>query len=807
MYKQSFDNKWKFTFMEPYSFDPGPIVKPEVEVTLPHDFIIGLDKSPGAVSGCSTGYYPGGIGVYIKRFFIPSDWADKHVLLEFEGAYWLTDVKLNNHNIKKNYFGYNSFLADLTDKMICNAENEITVTVKNSSEPSARWYCGGGLYRHVNLLVSNKLHIRPYGIFVHCTHINKESAWISLDVEIQNLHGNSSCAYIKNTIYDATDHFIASEISPITIKPSCLDKIRQKILVPHPKLWSLEDPYLYKLITEIYIENVVIDSTVTDFGIRTITVDREYGMLLNGKPIKLYGACIHSDNGILGSCSFDKTEDRKIRLLKEAGFNSIRAAHNPVSQAVLSACDKLGVLVMNESFDCWLNGKPYYDSNMYFEFIWKEITQNMVLNSRNHPSVIMYSIGNEVAERDNSSDGGLWARAQVNAIRELDTTRPVTCALCTIMDPDENDLIPKKGTRAGMDRMSIVYESIQLSPSWGHKTHEVASALDVVGYNYMHERYEPDGEIYPNRVIVGSENYVADIDKSWELVKKLPYVIGDFTWTGWDYIGEAGIGHFFYEGEEASTDHALGQFPWTTAYCGDFDICGFRRPQSYYREIVYGKRDRPFIGVYDPSRYNETAGISVWSFYDVYHYWAWPGYEGKPIEIDVYSPDGEMELFVNGKSLGKKHVGYNTRYIAKYHTVYEPGELTAVYYKDDVVISREILVTPGKATKILAIADRSELTADEQDLSYITLLVADDNDRIVPHENITSSVEVTGAGSLIGLGTGNPKSKENYTATDCTFYQGRALAVVRSTEATGSINVRLQSSLGVTEISLKAIRN
>lgn len=791
MIRQLFCNDWTFGYPVPFFEMLAGKEKDSTPVTLPHDFTISMTRAPGGLDGVAVGFYPGGSGVYEKTLHAPKEWENKTVILEFEGVYKDADIYLNGDLLKKHFYGYTSFHVDLTDWIRIGQENKISVTARNDDQPNSRWYSGSGIYRPVHLMVAGAVHVNPWGVFVTTPVVDESASTVAVKTEVRNCLRKVTRARVRSTIYDGDGMPVAVSEAPVTLKPGSTQAVKQTMVVAPAQLWSCETANLYKLATELTVDGEVTDRTETAFGIRSISFDARHGFRLNGRQVNLKGGCIHHGNGPLGACAFRRAEERRVELHKAAGFNAIRSAHNPPSVALLDACDRLGMLVIDENFDCWRNGKQPHDYHQHFEDRWQEDTASMVFRDRNHPCVIMYSIGNEIIERSGNSQGGLWARRLAEYVRSLDNTRAITSALNGTTDLNEPIVSLEKVLAVdtiegpGNDDFAQKAAGMSSAPVWGGDTEEYAATLDVVGYNYLSNRYKMDGILFPNRVIYGSETYAKTIDENWERVKTLPYVIGDFTWTSWDYIGESGVGHIYHHGETGF----LADYPWHLAYCGDFDICGFRRPQSYYREIVWGGRIEPYIAVYRPEYHGKKSILTPWAWDDVTESWTWPGYEGRPVDIDVYSDAEEVELFINEKSLGRKKAGIPHRYTSKFTAVYKPGTMTAVAYAGGREVSRSEIETSGPAAKLKLEADRSELKADGQDLAYITITVIDAEGRRVIPARDQIAVEVMGKGILAGYGTGDPVSEEGYTGSVRSAYEGRALAIVRTLNTPGQINV------------------
>jgi len=762
------DRQWLFSF--------GTISSPfekraeSIVVDLPHDFSIIQKRDPNAPSGPANGYFPGGMATYEKTVFIPADWKGKKIILEFEGVYMNAVVHFNNNIVAKHPYGYTSFHCDLTPYLLHGQENKIRVFVNNSAQPNTRWYSGSGIYRHVWMLVGENIHIPPWGVYVTTPKVSSKTSIVSVRTTVENTSQKTAEVKVRSMLLTDSGSEVAKGEVKLNIPANGSAEAIQDLEVSSPNLWSVENPYLYTLRSEIVHEGVVIDKTDTKIGIRSISFDSHNGFRLNGVPIKLKGGCVHHDCGLLGAAAYDRAEERKVELLKANGYNAVRCAHNPPSPAFLDACDRLGMLVIDEIFDCWREAKNPNDYSVYFEEWWQRDLASMVLRDRNHPCIIMWSIGNEIPELTGFSEGYNYARKLADFIRSLDNTRAITSALT------EYSLYSLVASGFSFDRR--IPDEL-----WIEHSSKFTEPLDVVGYNYMIQRYDNDGKNFPNRIICGTESFPQSVYDCWEAVERLPYVIGDFVWTAIDYLGEAGIGRVSYE-EEFSF---LGRYPWHQAFCGDIDICGFKRPQSYYRDCVWGISKAPYIAVHKPENYGKKSRISFWGWPDVVSSWTWPGYEGKPTLVDIYSSDSEVELFINGRSLGRKPAGKANRYIASFEVVYEPGELVAVGYEKGVETSRTVLRTAGKPANIRLKPDRNVLKAEFGDLSYVTVELVDVAGNVC--HNATNNVYFTacGVGSIVAVGSGNPVSEEMYVGNQRKVHEGRAMVVVRSNGEPGEI--------------------
>lgn len=756
-------------------------------VTLPHDAMIKGTRNVSSVNENTTGFYDGVSCIYTKEINL-SDYAGvRRFILKFEGVYMNAMVYVNDELAGKCPYGYTQFLVDITDYLQEDFPNVIKVLAKNDMNLTSRWYTGAGIYRDVYLLTGTEAYVVPETLKINAAPGVNHGASVKIAMEVYSEIVGASKMQIRMNIKDKQDNVVAFAEYPVTIKSGAKTSIYQRIYICDAKLWSLEQPYLYTLQCEVIVNDKIVDVVSENFGIRTITADAVNGLLINGEVVKLRGACIHHDNGILGAATHAKAEERRIRLLKEAGFNAIRSAHNPISEALLKACDRYGLLVMDEAYDMWNTYKSEHDYASYFKEWWKYDLKAMVDKDYNHPCVFMYSLGNEIQEIGTAS-GAATARMLADYVRGLDTERFVGGAvngMFTIfgcMEEILKDILSEQtDIKIGGDvnqMMTMLDANMGAAarhPKVGKAIEEACAAFDICGYNYMDARYEMDGKQYPNRIIVGSESNPDAIYNNWKLVKKLNHVIGDFVWTGWDYIGESGIGKIDYTNTKGKGIY--GPYPWYLAYCGDIDICGNRRPQSYYREIVWGLRTKPFIAVENPKYYGQTAAVTNWSWSDTIDSWTWPGYEGRPIHVEIYSDCMEAELFINGKSIERKTVPeaeWNNK--IKFDVIYEPGIIEVRTYQDGILQQSASLKTAGTNIKM-------NLQVDEQclktgDLTFINISLEDENGILSTCSREQVAVTVSG-GTLLGYGSADPTSLENFYDNVRTPWNGRLLAVVR----------------------------
>ena len=765
-------------------------------VTLPHDAQRDQPRSPDSDQGVHAAYYPGGVVEYAKSFDVPADWRDKTVIVEFEGVYRDAVVFVNGDFAAHQANGYAAFAVTLDPFLRFGESNRITVEAR--AHKDSRWYTGAGIYRPVHLLVADPTHIALDGTRITTPDIDDERAVISVATTVENASRHTSARRIEWVVLSPDGAEAAATSAPVTVLPGDSSSARVRLSVPAPQLWHPDSPALYSVrATVTERDGTVVDEETTSFGIRRLQLDPLHGLRINGDTVKLRGACVHHDNGPLGAATIGAAEDRRVRLLKAAGFNALRSAHNPMSRAMLDACDRHGVLVMDELTDVWNTSKTAFDSSLTFSERWQQDVAALVAKDFNHPSVVMYSIGNEILELA-TPIGASWGRKLAEGFRALDDTRYVTngingiianldhmkAAMDEAMAADPNTMMANMGEQMSlMNASSLVTES----------TEESASVLDIVGFNYADSRYGLDAELFPHRVLVGSETFPERIDTMWALVEKMPHVIGDFTWTGWDYIGEAGIGRVDYTDVEGYTPTGTsGPYPYLLAECGDIDITGFRRTVSYYREIVYGLRSAPYIAVHRPQHHGRPTALTPWSWDDAIASWTWAVEPGSPVRVDVYSDAEEVELQLDGVIVGSASVGTEKAFIARFETEYRPGELVAVARRGGVETGRHTLRTAIGDARLAVSAERTSIAADPDDLAFVEIALTDaagttlgDADRLV-------TVSIDGPAVLAGIGTGRARTEESFGATAVTTYDGRALAVVRPTGA-GAITVTVSA--------------
>ena len=771
---QSFDSNWRFLRADAPGAE-NPVFNDSAWRTLdlPHDWSI-EDLPPGtnhvgpfapdeSAGREKTGYVVGGIGWYRKHFTLKE--TNQLVAVRFDGVYMNAEFWLNGHRLGEHPYGYTSFEFDLTPYLNPpGAENVLAVRIRNEGQNS-RWYSGSGIYRHTWLTLTDPVHIPTWGVFVTTPEVSKDRALVEITTEVTNAGSSATDILVRARVLNAQDKVVNSFQVSQSLPARERMHLNQPIEVRSPKLWSPDSPDLYTANVEIVAAGKVLDSVSTHFGIRKIEVDAEHGLRLNGQPLKLQGGCMHHDNGPLGSAAIDRAEERRVELVKANGFNAIRTSHNPPSPAFLDACDRLGILVIDEAFDEWNqdkigngNGTGYH---LYFKDWHDRDIASMIRRDRNHPSIIMWSIGNEIPEQFHAD---ATAKELRDAVLSHDPTRPITQAICSDWG--------------------------NVGRHWNELSDPAFPNLDVGGYNYFPDKYEGDHARHPDRVMMATESYPKDSFQYWSLVEKLPYVIGDFTWTAMDYLGESGIGHSILSNQK---DNFFQFWPWHDAWCGDIDICGFKKPQSFYRDVVW-RRSPIEIAVHTPIPEGLSEHVSGWGWPDESQSWNWSGHEGQSMQVSVYSRCDTVRLELNGKVIGEKPVSDATKLTARFDVPYAPGELRAVGLMNGKIVATKILQTSGAPKKLKLTADRSTIHADRNDLCYVTVEVVDANGRRVPDAEIPVQFSVTGAGELAAQGSSAPNQPASFRVPQCTTFQGRCLAILRPTGSPGKITLRAEGS-------------
>ena len=739
-------------------------------VTLPHDAMLHEKRRPDCESGSAGAYFPGGIYRYSRKFMAMPEWKGKQVLIEFEGVYQNAAVSINTKEIGQIVYGYTSSHFDISNALEYGKENTITVVVNNHEMPNSRWYSGSGIYRPVSLYILEPVRIEFDGIKI----ITKSYHPAIVQVKTAHLGGE-----VQVKLADQDGRIVAEKTGD-----------RVDIEVANARLWSDEDPYLYTCQVELKENGKVVDKRGIPVGIRKIEWSSK-GFYVNGKETLLRGGCIHHDNGILGACAFKEAEERKVRIMKETGFNAIRSSHNPCSKALLDACDRYGMYVIDESWDMWFRRKSKYDYASSFKAHYKEDLKAMVEKDYNHPSVIFYSIGNEVSEPA-STEGVELAKEMIDYVHTLDDSRAVTLGLNLMivanaakgkqMYSDDGGVDSKGDKMSGMN--STMFNMItQMVGSGMNKaangtkadlaTTPVLDALDIAGYNYASGRYGMEGVKHPDRVIFGSETFPQDIAKNWAMVEKYPYLIGDFMWTAFDYLGEAGLGAWSYSADAKGFNKP---YPWLLGGAGVIDILGNPDGEALHAKAVWGQNNRQIgIAVCPPNHPKEKLIKSSWRGTNAIPSWSWRNCEGNKTAVEVYTKESSVELFLNGRKVGRKKTK-NCK--AVFRMKYESGILEAVSYDAVGKESERGKLLSAEGCLKLSIAPEKEIVK-ENEVFFVPINICGQNGVVECNADERLQVTVTG-GELLGFGSANPRTEEDYLEGRFTSYAGRTLAVIRA---------------------------
>lgn len=734
-------------------------------IDVPHDWSIEGSFEKNNPSGSGGGYLPGGIGWYRKTFTIPENYKNKKIIIEFDGVYMNSDVWINGEHLGKSIYGYLSFHYDLTPYLnYGDKPNVISVKVDNSEQPNSRWYSGSGIFRHVWLTVSDKIHVAHWGTFVTTPQVSNEFATVHIKTKVQNESDVPEQVLLRSEILDSKSNIVTYVDSESEILPGDEFEFVQEAEVNNPTLWSIEQPNLYRVNSKVTVDNILLDDYETTFGIRNFHFDPDSGFFLNNKNIKIKGVCNHHDLGSLGAALNDRALERRLEILKEMGCNAIRTSHNFPSPELLDMCDRMGFLVLDEAFDMWYVGHTSYSYDYYFDRYAIRDLKRMIHRDRNHPSIIMWSVGNEISAETMYDNGSETLKKLVDAVHEEDTTRPVTSAVVQIKAANETGF---------------------------------ADILDVVGYNYFGggrefgpAKYDEDHKKFPNRIIFGSENastlssrdvyhFPADsviintkdmqcssfdncytpwgssAEENWRAVKDRSFVAGLFIWTGFDYIGEP-------------TPYG---WPARSSYFGVIDLCGFPKDGFYFYK----------------SQWTEEPMVHILP------HWNWEGKEGKLIDVLAYTNCDEVELFLNDKSMGTRKMDSSTSLKLKWKVPYVPGTLKAVGKKDGMVVCEEKQRTAGIAAQIKLKVDRKNLVSNGKDICFIKVIIEDKDGIMVPNAENLVKFKIEGEGKLIAVGNGNPLSHESFHSHQRKVFNGLCQAVIQSTLTSGDITIIAES--------------
>jgi beta-galactosidase len=784
--RESFDFGWKFLKGD----SPGA-QQPEFPdsawraVDLPHDWSI---EGPFSDQEKAQGSLPTGIGWYRKRFRLPESYKDRTVLIEFDGIYQNSEVWINGQYLGKRPYGYIAFSYDLSAHLK-TGDNVIAVKVDNSRQPNCRWYSGSGIYRHTWLLATNQMHVAYWGTFVTSPRVSRTAATLQVKTRVKNERKVAATCVLSTSLLDRDGKTVQTAEATQQIAPNGEYEFVQQVSVDKPRLWSVADPYLYKVHTTVGDQGKIVDEYDTPTGIREALFDADKGFLLNGERVKLNGVCLHHEAGSVGAAVPERVWERRLEILREMGCNAIRTSHNPYAAEFMDLCDRMGFLVMNEAFDEWKVGKgqigPYGYANYFDEWYQRDV-KDFVHRDRNHPCVVLWSAGNEIGDQSRA-EGAETLRKLLEIFHTEDPTRPVT---------------------AGCDQIASEPLTNRVRP-------EFLALLDVVGYNYVdrwrdrkEKYYSIDRAAFPQRRVIGTESGSMsgtrgdyrglfpsaapapaapgpgmmlrggrgrniDVEQLWRFVSTYDYVAGDFMWTGIDYLGES-------------------RWPGKGSSAGVIDTCGFKKDGFYFYQGQW--TDKPVLHLFP--------------------HWNWKGQEGQFIPVTCYTNCDTVELFLNGKSVGAKgyafpRYGMEDRYgntgararvprttndlHLEWDVPYESGTLKAVGTKDGKVVGTVEVSTTGEPSAIRLTVDRAEIAADRRDVAHIAVEVLDSQGRVVPTADNEIAFVVEGEGRLIGLDSGDPQSHEDYKAARRKAFNGMCLAIVQSTAKSGRIRVTANS--------------
>ena len=775
MKKLDFNQGW---YCKCLTRDEGPAYP----VTLPHDAMHAEPRTNESAGEGNIGWFIGGDYEYTRKFIAPLDYAEKQIFLEFESVYRNAEVFLNDEKIAFRPYGYTNFYVDLSQKLRYGEENELRVIARGADLPNSRWYPGTGIYRPVWLWLGEEKHIPINGVRI----TTRDYQTGEVGVTVKTSHPGE----VKVDILDG-DAVVASAVGDSKNGQSAF-----VLKIPDVKLWNVDAPNLY-ICRAAFGEDVVEET----FGVRTLAWGPEKGFTINGERVILRGACIHHDNGLLGACAFPEAETRRVRLMKENGYNALRSSHNPCSKALLLACDRIGMLMMDEYVDHWYIHKTKYDYVEFFPDWWKQDLADMVDKDYNHPCVILYSTGNEVAETAQPK-GIALTQAMTDHLHAQDGTRPVTCGIniffnflssiglgvysdakaekaATNAEKPKKDPKKKAVGSAFYNMLAVkVGDSFMkfgaTLPPCDWKTKGAYAAMDIAGYNYGLWRYKHDLKKYPERLILGSETFCKDAYAFWEIAKSNPRIVGDFVWAGMDYLGETGDGCAEY------SDYKFDDAPCRrmTGGNGRVDLLGKRRAEACFTMVAFEQETGPFIAV-EPVYQTEKLAITGWQLTKALESWSWRGCNGMPCRVEVYARGAQVELLINGKSVGRKSLKNKCRVV--FQTAYADGEITAVSYDGSgKEIGRYTLSTAGEDTVLKV--QPEETAVKPNGLSFIDLRYTDKAGVWKPMEKHTLKVEVEN-GTLAGLGSANAYAEGNYAGDTTKTYYGEAMAIVRATDS------------------------
>lgn len=759
-----------------------------------------------SIGDWDTGQTVGGTAWYRKTFSLPIQGnasvetflSQTNVNIRFDGVYNQSEVWVNGVKAATNVYGYMPFVVNLNkildDERNRHADDErlVTVVVKAVNEgKNSRWYAGSGIFRHVWLETTDKLHLDEWDTYVDGSElVNKgKDANVKVFAKVFNEDRRAVVGQLCVDILDGQGTVVAQGEQPfeLTASSAPVMDVATELIVKAPTLWSVESPYRYTAKVYITQSGEEKDALFIPFGIRTLRFSAEEGFLLNGKSVKLRGGCVHHDNGLLGAAGIDRAEVRKVELLKEQGYNAVRCSHNLPTEAFLHACDSLGMLVIDEVFDQWEEAKRSDDYSQYFTLNHKKDMALMVRRDRNHPSVIMWSIGNEIAQRADLPRGKEIALELNLAANQQDHTRPTTMAINSFWDR------PKF--------------------KWETDSPRAFENIEVGGYNYEWRHYEADHDSFPDRIMYGSESFPKEMAQNWNLVDKHPYILGDFVWTAIDYVGEAGLGHTFERSDNKWIQ--LLSWPWFNAWCGDLDLIGDKKPQSYYRDVLW-RRSKLAMAVRPAVPEGEHEDVNGWGWTAEENHWNFSkdylpielrpenyqttnvignlrhqpnAHRDDSLRVNVYSREPRVRLLINDSIMGEKEVNPET-YTATFTVAYEAGSLKAMTVPQTKKAKPDSLefVTALSPARIMLKADRASISSSHNDLSYISICVEDEEGHLCPTAEIPLDITFTGKATVVA-GTGHPYDMHSFRSLHPTTFRGKAMVIVQPQDEAGEVTL------------------
>jgi len=698
-------------------------------VDVPHDWSIKGRYNRSNPTGRGGGYLPSGDSWYRKSFTMPISDKDKTILVEFDGVMANCEVYINGELLGIWPYGYTTFQYDLSEHILFGDDqtNTLTVRANTMEQPASRWYTGAGIYRHVRMIVKEPIHVSHWGQFVTTPSVSKSKAAIKNEIEINNKTKKNARLTIQSTIIDSDGRNVKTSSSKLRLEPNSSEKVEQMIVVNNPQLWDLENTNMYQMVTKVFEGNKLLDEEKTDFGIRSIKFDATHGFLLNEEPLKIYGACMHHDGGAVGAAVPLGVWEFRINRLKEAGINAIRTAHNPMAPEFYDLCDRLGILVMNENFDTWNYAKNKFDYNLYFDDWWEKDTRAMVLRDRNHPSIILYSVGNEIRDNLNNEDGFTKYKQQQDLINKLDPTRPVTMAL---FRPNS----------------SGVYNN------------GFADMMDVVGQNYRPGELLAAHRQNPERIVIGTEN-VHDLE-TYLALRDNEFMAGQFLWTGFDYLGE-------------------NVWPKISFGTSLFDKTGGWNTVGLLRKAWWG--DEPTVSVV---RRADNAGEGEW----VHDWTPMDPVAYDEAYLNIYTNAQEVELFLNNETIGVFKRPANHAPIPV-QINYQKGELRAEARSAGEIVAQDILITAGAPHNILLTPHKTKIANNRDDISYVRATIVDENGVRCPNAFHLIEFEIDGAGELVATDSADIFGHEQYTSSERPAYMGECIAIIKANKSNGKIKV------------------